>query len=218
MELRQLLASKFPKPLSPPPSSRQPTGLGVLDHCLEGGLSKAALTEIVSPAPSMGSATIINAFIEAMQADGKYLGLVDAGKCFGPDGLSNEALSALLWARCTDFKQALGVTDLLLRDGNLPLVVLDLLMCSERDVRAVPSTYWYRLQRVAESNGSVALIFTPTAVVSSAASTLRLTRRFDLAALDLLREQLTAGLKLETLRTHSRPQLDVFEGFQQAVG
>ena len=128
---------------------------------------------------------------------------MDASDCFDPDGLTSEQLSALLWVRCHGPEQAIKATDLLCRDNNLPLVVLDLAMCSPRQARAIPSAYWYRLQRVAEGNGSVVLVFTPVSVVGSAACTVRLTGRFELSALDLLRDQLTARLQVETVRARA---------------
>jgi hypothetical protein len=205
IELRALLARKFPASAGPPEQARQPTGIKSLDQCLDGGLPKAALTEVVCARHGMGSGTIIQALIESTHAAGKHLALVDAGDSFDPDGLTSEQLSALLWVRCHGAEQAVKAMDLLCRDNNLPLVVLDLMMCPERQVRAIPSTYWYRLQRVVEGNGAVALVFTPAAVVGSAACTLRLTRMFELPALDLLRDQLTARLGMETVRARSSP-------------
>ena len=203
IELRALLAEKFPASTGPPVQACQPTGIEVFDRCLDGGLPKAALTEVVCPKHGMGSETIIQALIESIQAAGKHLALVDAGDSFDPDGLTNEQLAALLWVRCRGPEQAIKATDLLCRDNNLPLVVLDLMMCSQQQVRAIPSTYWYRLQRVAEGNGCVALVFTPVPVVGSAACTVRLTRMFALPALDLLRDQLTASLEMEPVRART---------------
>ena len=204
IELRALLAQRFPA--SAPPATertRLATGIEALDRCLEGGLPKAALTEVVCPAQSMGSGTMIQSLIESTQAAGQHLALVDAGNSFDPDGASNEQLAALLWVRCHGPEQAIKAADLLCRDNNLPLVMLDLMMCSPRQVQAIASTYWYRLQRVAEGNGSVVLVFTPVPVVGSAACTLRLSRRFRLPSLDVLRDQLTATLEAEPLRSRT---------------
>ena len=206
LELRALLAEKFPVAAGVPAQPRLPTGIETLDRCLDGGLPEAALTEVVCPKHGMGSGTIIQTLIEFTQAAGKHLALVDAGDSFDPDGLTNGQLEALLWVRCNGPEQAIKATDLLCRDNNLPLIVLDLMMCSERQVRAIPATFWYRLQRVAEGNGSVALVFTPTSVVGSAACTLRLTRMFDLSALDLLRDQLTTRLQMEAVRSRTAPR------------
>jgi len=203
VELRALLARKHPvAPVSPAPP-RLTTGLRRFDQFLEGGLPKAALTEVICPHHGMGSGTIIQALVESAQAAGKHLALVDANDSFDPDGLTSGQLSALLWVRCAGPEQAIKATDLLCRDNNLPLVVLDLMMCPERQARAIPSTFWYRLQRIAENNGSVTLVFTPVSIVGSAACTLRLTGRFSLSALDLLRDQLLARLQMEAVRART---------------
>ena len=204
IELRALLAQRFPGTTSPVAEcARVATGIEMLDRRLQGGLPKAALTEVVCPAQSMGSGTIIQSLIESTQVAGRHLALVDAGNSFDPDGASNEQLAALLWVRCNGPEQAIKAADLLCRDNNLPLVVLDLMMCSPRQVQAIASTYWYRLQRVAEGNGSVVLAFTPVPVVGSAACTLRLTHRFRLPALDLMRDQVAASLEAEPLRART---------------
>ena len=83
--------------------------------------------------------------IEAAHAARRPLALVDANDSFDPDGATNEQLAALLWVRCTGLEQAVHATDLLLRDGNLPLVVLDLMMCDGRQAQAVHSSTCHRL-------------------------------------------------------------------------
>ena len=201
IELRELLASKFPASCARPPA-RMLTGVDVLDDLLGGGLAKAALTEVICPLQSAGSGTLIHALIEAAKSSKQPLGLVDGANSFDPDGLQNDQLASLLWVQCMEPKQAIQAADLLLRDGNLALVILDLVMCPVRDVQAIPSSSWYRLQRVTEGNGSVALVFTPIPVVASAACTLRLDHGFELPALDRLRDQLTASLHFQTV--HSR--------------
>ncbi len=151
----------------------------------------------------MSSATIIHALIEGAHATGRHLVLVDAGNSFDPDGQTDEHLAGLLWVCCAGPPQAIKATDLLLRDGNLPLVVLDLMACAEKEVRAIPGTYWYRLQRITEANGSVALVLTPVPVVASAVCNLRLSRRLGLNTLDLLRGQLIAQLHAEAERSRT---------------
>ena len=164
----------------------------------------------------MGSGTMIHSLIEAAHAARKPFALVDAGNSFDPDGLTNAQLAAMLWVPCNGPEQAVHAADLLLRDANLPLVVLDLMMCPVRQVRAIAATSWYRLQRVTEGNGTVALVFTPTPIMAGAACTLRLTRRYELAALDLLRNQLAASMQMETLRM--RPLSHVDPTFAPDVG
>ena len=46
---------------------------------------------------------------------------------------------------------AVKAVDLLLRDGNFPLVVLDLVLNDSAELRKIPQTNWYRLQRLVEA-------------------------------------------------------------------
>jgi hypothetical protein len=55
----------------------------------------------------------------------------------------------------------LAVADILVRDGNYAVVVLDLRGCAERALRRTPASVWYRLQRAAEG-GSVAVLVQTT--------------------------------------------------------
>ena len=200
IELRALLAEKFPA-AAPPPPARLQTGLSILDDLLDGGLPEAAITEIVSPGGSSGSGTFLHALIESVQAAGRCPALVDAGDSFDVDDACDGPPPALLLVRCRQgVEQALKAADLLARDGNLPLLILDLVMCAPRQVRAIPSTYWYRLQRVVEASGVTVVTTTPCPVVGSAACTLRLTRHFGLPALDCLRDQLTGQLRMDKVR------------------
>jgi hypothetical protein len=61
----------------------------------------------------------------------------------------NSILRQLLWMRCTKALEAVKAADLLLRDGNFPLVIVDLILNSPEELRKIPQTTWYRLQRLA---------------------------------------------------------------------
>ncbi|HMJ06143.1 MAG TPA: hypothetical protein VK474_07785, partial [Chthoniobacterales bacterium] len=58
--------------------------------------------------------------------------------------------------------------DLLLRDGNFPLVVLDLVLNAADELRKIPSSSWYRLQRLVEPAPIAFLILTRRSMSSSA--------------------------------------------------
>ena len=91
---------------------------------------------------------------------------------------------------------ALKATDLLLRDGNLPLVLLDLALNPLPQLRKTPSTVWYRLQRLIEHKSTALLVITPRATVSSAKARLYLTADFDLDALAQPQQELVRQLKV----------------------
>ena len=78
----------------------------------------------------------------------QWVALVDAQDSFDPSKLGEAVFSRLVWVRCRDAAQALKATDLLLRDGNLPLVLLDLQMNPAAELRKIPATTWHRWQRL----------------------------------------------------------------------
>ncbi|NNC89125.1 MAG: hypothetical protein HKN82_11755, partial [Akkermansiaceae bacterium] len=91
---------------------------------------------------------------------GRPLALIDATDSFDPASYGPEACARLLWIRCHEPAQSLPCTDLLLRDGNLPLLVLDLQLVPLRDLhsRSFPPTAWYRLRNLAEQSGTALLV------------------------------------------------------------
>ncbi len=167
VDLRNLLAERFPHPPLPATSHLR-TGLAFLDETAGGGLPKSALTEIISPYLSGGSASVIAALLEAAHRDRYFVALVDGWDSFDPQGLTNSPLGNLLWARCRKTSEAIKAADLLLRDGNFPLVIIDLVLNPQRETRKIPQTSWYRLQRLAEESPAACLILTRQSMVGSA--------------------------------------------------
>ena len=211
VELRQLLAAKFPgvKMSADRPETiakRWPTGLPQIDTLLEGGLAKGAITEIVSSGIASGSALFISALLQRAQAQGEWLALVDASDSFDPTPLDNELLSRLLWVRCSDPKEAIKAADLLLHDGTLSLVVLDFLFSPAAQIRKTPSSTWFRLQRILETNATALVVMTPEHMISNAAARLTLEKRFSLEALDHRRETLLAQVA-PALPTAASPRI-----------
>ena len=146
IDLRNLLAERFPQPSYR--TVRFTTGLPAIDQAIRGGLPKSAITELSSPNVSAGSALLLCALLQSAQRDGYFLALVDGRDSFDPQPLGNARLRNLLWVRCTKAFDAVKAADLLLRDGNFPLVVLDLVLNVPEELRKIPQTTWYRLQRL----------------------------------------------------------------------
>ncbi|HXF09807.1 MAG TPA: hypothetical protein VN625_03410, partial [Desulfuromonadaceae bacterium] len=76
----------------------------------------------------------------------------------------------------------LKAADLILRDGNLPLVLLDLALNPEAG--RIPSTTWYRFQRLIEETGSLCVVFTSQPMITCARVRVTLKSQFSLEALD----------------------------------
>lgn len=183
IDLRNLLAERFPQPL-PPPNLRLPTGLPAIDEVLGGGLPKSAITELSSPHVSAGTALLLYALLQNAHQAGYFLVLVDGRDSFDPQPLGNSRLRNLLWVRCTKALEALQAVDLLLRDGNFPLVVLDLVLNASAELRKIPQTSWYRLQRLVEAAPTAFLVLTRESIINSAQLKLSLENAWTLADLE----------------------------------
>jgi len=167
LDLRALLAERFPTPPLTPGKILS-TGLSILDPAVGGGLPRGAVTEIISRTPSAGSASLIAALIQVAHHSGYFVALIDGADSFDPEPLGNPCLQHLLWMRCRTTVESIKAADLLLRDGNFPLVMIDLALNSFNEVRKIPQTSWYRLQRLVEPTATAFLVLTRSAIVSSA--------------------------------------------------
>jgi hypothetical protein len=200
LDLRQLIAERFPQS-SVAAVDRLATGLPVIDQAIGGGLPKNAITELSSSNLSAGSALLIHALLQSAHRKGFFVALVDGRDSFDPQPMGNKSLRNLLWIRCTQTFQAVQAADLLLRDGNFPLVVLDLVLNASEELRKIPQTNWYRLQRLVEAAPTAFLVLTRHSFISSAQLKLSLDNGWRLA--DLEQQDLAARLKIQVNRVHA---------------
>ena len=207
LDLRSLLAERFPQTFAPV-ANRLTTGLPIIDEMIGGGLPKNAITELSSPNLSAGSALLIYALLQNAHRAGYFLALVDGRDSFDPQSIGNAGLRHLLWVRCTKAFEAVQAADLLLRDGNFPLVVLDLVLNAAEELRKIPQTNWYRLQRLVEAAPAAFLVLTRTSIISSAQLKLALENTWRLADL----EQDCAASSLKVLVTRSQGGRQVLAG------
>jgi hypothetical protein len=220
VQLRQLLAERFPhlKFCSEQSLAKSqavwPTGLPQIDNILNGGLARSAITELTCPKPSSGSALLSFALLRQAQESRQWAALVDGMDSFDPARIGEEPFARFLWVRCRNAMQALQAADLLLRDGNLALVILDLRMNPGTELRKVSSATWHRFQRLIEPNSTSLFVITPRALVANARARLELTSRFTLAALDKTEEELLSQLQVRLL--HQRSIADPDELLAQA--
>ena len=181
--LRHLLAERFPH-LPSSPEARFQTGQSLLDTVLGDGLPKGAITEIASPSPSAGSASLIAELIRAAGQARYFLALVDGRDSFDPTPLTPGCLRHLLWVRCQKAIDAIKAADLLLRDGNFALVLLDLVLNSPNELQKIPQTNWYRLQRLVEPTSTTFLVLSRRSMVASARLKLILENQWTLSSLE----------------------------------
>ena len=201
LDLRNLLAERFFQGLSQN-DGRLVTRISALDQATEDGLRKGQITEIISPEPSAGSALLIHSLLEVARRDRFFLALIDGGDSFDVQAASVRALHHLLWVRCQRASEALKAADFLLRDGNFPLVILDLILNPPEELRRIPATSWYRLQRLVEPTPAAFLVMSRHNMVPSAHRKIVLANQWTLS--DLSQEQPLAQLRLSVRRPQVR--------------
>jgi hypothetical protein len=179
INLRNLLAERFPHP-SCTTASPLCTGLAFLDELTHGGLPRGLITELISPGISAGSVSLIHALLHCAYRKKYFLALIDGQDSFDPCGLDNAWLQHLLWIRCSKASEGMKAADLLLRDGNFHLVIIDLVLNAPEELRKIPATNWYRLQRLIEVLPTACLVLTRHEMVSSAQLKLGLENAWDI--------------------------------------
>src|ERR1700686_4978726 len=90
VDLRALLAERFPTPPSVP-RHLFITGLP-FDRSIGGGFPKGAVTEVISPHLSAGSASLIAALMRSAHRDRYFMALIDGNDSFDPQPLGPAAL------------------------------------------------------------------------------------------------------------------------------
>ena len=205
IDLRKLLAERFPRPPATP-ATRLVTGLPFLDQAIGGGLPRGAITEVISPRESAGSASFIHALIDVSYRNNYFMALIDGRDSFDPCGLNNASLRHLLWVRCLKGSEGIKAADLLLRDANFPLVIIDLMLNAPEELRKIPQTNWYRLQRLVESASTACLVLTRYEMVDSAQLKLVLESSWNLQTLE--KQNAISQLRITVKRSHFRAELD----------
>ncbi len=193
-ELRQLLRTKFPQ--AHQQQSIEPetivTGLSHLDHW---GVPKGALAEVVSEKIN-GCGLLLHTLLTGIAEQDVGMALIDGANAFDPASCLPSVLERVLWVRCREVNEAIKATDLLLQDGNLPMLLLDLQGNKIKELNQLPASVWYRLQTQARKSGVTALIFTAKRMVPCAQVRWRSQQSFHLSALHELRSQLAERAQL----------------------
>jgi hypothetical protein len=192
-----LLAERFPSAARVVPDALA-TGVAAVDAA--GGLPRPGLTELVAATPSCGSQLFLGQLLQATRTESLRVALVDHGDAFDPASWPAPLLQHLVWVRARSAVEAFNAADLLARDANLGLVVLDLRHATRVELRRIPAPAWYRLQRALEPTRLAGLVLTPFPLVPSARLRLELGRTHPLAAQNQPRTELTTALAPEFLR------------------
>src|SRR5271165_1283917 len=125
-----------------------PTGVPSLDRIIL-GFPRGAISEIAGP-ESSGRATLANSLLASATHRLEVCAYVDVDDAFDPHSAaaSGVVLPQLVWVRCGHHTEhAFKATDMLLHAGGFGVVVLDLARVSDRVLRSIPLSYWYRFRR-----------------------------------------------------------------------
>ena len=98
----------------------------------------------------------------------QFAAVIDGRDSFDAAALEPSTLSRLLWIRCHTAEEAVKAGDLVLRDGNLPVVLLDLALNPVAELRKIPAPTWYRFQRIVEQSTATFIVLTPQALIAPA--------------------------------------------------
>ena len=201
IRLRHLLRARFGDGRPGAAGEVFPTGLPALDDV---GVPRAAVTEIVArPEAGPGGGLLCLGLLHAAGRKGERVVLIDAKSSFSPQGLPQEELRRLLWVRCREAWSAIKAADLVVRDGNVPLVIMLLTVCPEAELRRLPATAWHRLQMLAEQTAVTLLVFTPRPQVGCARLRLAVGGAFPLEKLHICRHHLESALELRVEKRRS---------------
>ena len=206
IQLRQLLREKFPglgtraDELTGKSRENWASGLVKLDRQLGGGFPKSAISEVIAPRRGCGSALLLLQLLRRAAVANQFTALVDGCDSFDAAAVEQSTLSHLLWIRCQKADEAIKATDLVLRDGNLPVVLLDLAL--NPDAQKIPAPTWYRFQRIVEESTTTFIVLTPRAMISPAEVRVTLRSRFNLSAVEA--DQVKLTMELDFAVTDSR--------------
>jgi hypothetical protein len=196
--LRQLLAERFPQP-GRLEGRVLTTGLPAIDERV-GGIPAGTLTEIVGAAPTCGCELLVGELLRSTREACGRVALVDGHDSFDPQSWPEDWLRHLVWVRCRDTAVALQAADILARDANFQLLIVDVRLAPLAELRRTPASFWYRLQRAVEPSDLALVVLTPRALVPSAGLRLQLDRSHGLETLEQTRPALAAALSPEVQR------------------
>ncbi len=199
-DLRRQLREKFPQahaaarlPEASPESTERPFEIACFPP--------STISEIIPSADGCGiSLWIAGLLAEPDEAPEfpKFV-LVDGGDGFDPASHTANACAQLLWVRCRQVTEVLKAADLVVRDANVPFVMLDLCSLPAASLRTIPASAWWRLRQLCEAGSCRLIVLSPSPLVPCASLRLTLSGTLSLTDFDLPRN--------ETLcRLAARPQ------------
>ena len=200
--LRSLLAARFPEKIRRA-GGGVPTGVRPVDDALGGGLPAGRMTELVSAAPGTGGQTVLAQLLRTTRVARQRVALIDGADGFVPGEMPADALRHLVWVRARTAAESFAAADILVRDGNYAVVLLDLRGLAERALMRIPPTTWHRLRHATESGPVAVLVQSAFPLVPAVPWRLVLNTRAGLDARRLARAAWSDGIAVEVTRGHA---------------
>lgn len=194
-EARRVLAERFPEAVLPRERAWR-ADWTALDAA--GGLPLACVSEVCGEVAS-GRMFLHRVLATVRQRD-EWAGVVEAGCSFDFQSARGIGWGKVLVVCAADAGQAVKAADLLVRDANLPLVLLDLQTAPRRSLGRIPASTWHRFRQLTERSGTGLVVLTPQPIVEAARTRIVLRGRWDLAALTRPRRELIDELDVQIFR------------------
>lgn len=163
------------------------------------GLVAGELVEVVSAGPAGGLGLWMAGLLDgAADAGGgaPAVVLVDGADGFDPSSHSGEACSRLLWVRCGSALEMVKAADLLVRDGNVPVVLVDAGGLGAEELRGLPASAWWRLKQAAEGSGCRLVVMASWPLVPCAGRRLVISADLELEDFERTGDELRGRLRV----------------------
>lgn len=199
--LRDLLQQKYPE-ADPRPAGVLPTGWEDLDRA-GGGLAQGVVTELVGP--TSAGTLFVELMLGVLSRQRCFGALVEAGNSFNPQDANAGALRRLLWVRSPNVMMAVKAVDLLLRDGNLRVLLLDLQTVPARELRRIPASTWHRFQRLVEASDMALVVLNVEPTIEAARVRIAIRQRWKLESMRRRRQHLLRQLSAQVFERRQFP-------------
>ncbi|MEK7951984.1 hypothetical protein [Luteolibacter soli] len=191
-QLRKQLREKFPQAhVAPPIAAEKPPLTQSLDP---GFFPPGEISEVVGSGLGLLVAGLLGEPQEMAPLPDFIL--IDGGDQFDPASFTPEACSRLVWVRCGTAAEMLKATDLVVRDANIPFILLDTCGIGRRELRCIPAPAWWRLKLAAGTGNCRLVVMSPFAQVPCAAVRVVLDSWVRLRDFELPRRELVARLRM----------------------
>ncbi|MEM9015566.1 MAG: hypothetical protein AAGC68_01035 [Verrucomicrobiota bacterium] len=143
---------------------------GALGNFLFRGPARGQVTEIVG---ERGGGLVLTAMLAKARRERRYLALLDVGSGFDVESVPETDLEGLLWVGCRSPKEAVEALDIVTRDENFSLFLVDLRGCLPADWKGLRAAQWYRILGQLRQRDAAAVLFAREAVTTVAKRRLR---------------------------------------------